>query len=90
MALQLECQALQLECHESLIIRVLHQLESILCDFIDAIKSFDGLDSDGGKIEHCFLNQTATSKLPLCTGGIFATYPAPYLSLANGFWDQVQ
>lgn len=30
-----------------------------------------------------------SSKTPLCTGRIWATYPAPYLSLANGFLDQV-
>ena len=28
-------------------------------------------------------------KLPLCTGGIFATYPAKHLTLASGFFDQV-
>ena len=30
-----------------------------------------------------------SSMTALCTGRIFATYPAPHLSLANGFLDQV-
>lgn len=55
----------------------------------DAILSFDGLNADGTENANCFVNGTLNPKLPLCTGGIFATYPAPHLSLANGFLDQV-
>lgn len=58
--------------------------------FTDAINMFDGVKADGTTDPHCFnKNNTLNSKLPLCTGGIFATYPAPHLSLANGFLDQV-
>ena len=30
-----------------------------------------------------------SSKTALCTGRIWATYPAPHLTLATGFLDQV-
>ncbi len=52
----------------------------------DAINNFDNPLNDS----NCILDGKITPKLPLCTGGIFATYPAPYLSLANGFLDQVR
>ncbi len=64
--------------------------------FLDAILYFDGMKADGvTAIPNCFhRNSTGelvlNSKLPLCTGGIFATYPQENLSLANGFLDQVQ
>ena len=58
--------------------------------YLDAITNFDGFGSDGKRILHCFVNGTVLNpKLPLCTGGIFATYPQAFLSLPNGFFDQV-
>ena len=58
---------------------------TLLC-FSDAIThSSDRLQGD----PNCFINQTFVPKLPLCTGKIWATYPIPNLSLAEGFLDQV-
>ena len=57
---------------------------------VDAILKFDGMDANNNTIDACFTQEGALNpKLPLCTGGIFATYPAPHLSFANGFLDQV-
>lgn len=54
--------------------------------YVDAIThSSDRLQGD----PNCFINQTFVPKLPLCTGKIWATYPIPNLSLAEGFLDQV-
>ncbi|XP_064391842.1 aquaporin-9-like [Halichondria panicea] len=49
--------------------------------YIDALHNFTGADNP-----HCNASDTFT---PLCTGRIWATYPQPFLSLANGFLDQV-
>ena len=52
----------------------------------DALNSFQGnnntncIDSSGN----------LTIFTPLCTGRIWATYPQEFLSLANGFVDQVR
>ena len=49
------------------------------------------MDANNNTNPNCFDGNhlDPVPKLPLCTGGIFATYPAPHLSLANGFLDQV-
>jgi len=53
----------------------------------DAIVKFSNPLNDSNCIDS---SGKLNPKLPLCTGGIFATYPAPFLSLANGFLDQVE
>lgn len=53
--------------------------------YIDALYGFDGAGD-----ENCFdAHGNLTVFTPLCTGRIWATYPQPFLSLANGFLDQV-
>jgi len=54
---------------------------------VDAIEKFSNPLNDSNCIDS---NGQLNPKLPLCTGGIFATYPSPFLSLANGFLDQVK
>lgn len=49
-------------------------LTSVLC-FIDAI--------------HHYCGGNFTVSGPKATAGIFATYPAPYISIYTGFFDQV-
>ena len=50
---------------------------------VDAINSYESQQL----VADCY-NTTSDYKT-LCTGGIFATYPKPFLTLGTGFFDQV-
>ena len=71
--------------HLSLFCYLLNQstMPMYLYAHADAINDYESKQM----IPDC-LNATSDYKT-LCTGGIFATYPKPFLSLGTGFFDQV-
>ncbi len=55
----------------------------------DLIDNYNGLMPNGEMNSNCFVNDSLTPKLPLCTGGIFATYPNALLRTGSGFYNEV-
>ena len=60
----------------------IHSLTHSLTDAIDNYESARNLPDN-------VCDHNITAYKTLCTGGIFATYPRQFLSLASGFIDQV-